>query len=290
MRPIQYISTICLILFGLNTHAQNNFKTAYAFYKAEQYDSASVYIDKCIESGERNAPQTWQLRGVIYRKLDVSGSTVNRVIAMESFLESKKLDTSASNIKKSNGYLYQVNLSYYNDAVGYIDAGKLNKAEESYITYKKNFDVYLNMTKNFHKKDIEFYAVLGGAWFNQDNQTTPAQKDLIYDKAIFYFEKVLELDSMNFMANKGIGIVYYNQGASLIENMNPFTSDLFEIDRIQNISISMFKKGEPYLLKAYGMNTKDKDIVEGLAGINYSLNKTVKFKYYKELLEGLRHP
>jgi hypothetical protein len=204
---------------------------------------------------------------------------------MESFAESKKLDTTAANIKKSDGYLYNINLRYYNDAVEYIDAGKLDAAEKSYLTYKNNYSEYLSISKDFKEKDIEFFTVLGGSWFNQNDQANPTQKDSIYGKSIHYFEKVLTIDSMNYTANKGIGIVYYNQGADLVENMNPFESDLLEIDRIQNISISMFKKGEPYLLKAYIMNPKDLEIVEGLAGINYSLNQTDKYKYYKEILD-----
>jgi len=92
---------------------------------------------------------------------------------------------------------------------------------------------------------------------------------------------------LNYDSNRGVGISYYNQGADLIMNMNPFESDLDEIDYIQTKSIKILKKGEPYLLVAYNQNKNNIEVVEALTGIYYSLNEDEKYNKFKLILEDL---
>jgi len=288
MKMLKYISFLCLVLFGLNAYGQNYTGKAYGFYQEKNYDSAAVYIDMAVVSiREKNNSKTWQLRGVIYRNLEAIGGLTKREIAIQSFVMARKVDTTSQYAKEIANYLYNINVRYYNDAVAYLQQGELEKSESSYLTYKGNYESILKIDHDFKNQDIEFYSVLGGAWFKKNSQVDVSEKVKVYQKAIQAFQKTLDLDSLNYSANYGIGISYYNQGADLITNMNPFESDLEEIDRIQNLSIDMFKKGEPYLKRAFTINPNEKEVVEGLTGIYYSLNEDDEYNYFKNLLDKM---
>lgn len=287
MKLLKYISLICIVFIGLSSYGQNDFGKAYDFYKVQQFDSARVYVDAAVQSEDKNNSQAWQLRGIIYRSLEVQGSLVNREIAIESFVTSRNVDTIGQYTKEIANYLYNINVRYYNDAVIYMKKGQLDESESSYLTYKENYTKILLLEYDFKAKDIGFYTAIGGAWFMKNTQVEISEKPAVYEKAISFFEKALELDSLNYSANYGIGVAYYNQGADLITNMNPFESDLEEIDKVQNQSIEMFKKGEPYLIRAFEINPNEKEVVEGLTGIYYSLNQDDEYNYFKDLLENM---
>lgn len=288
MSMLKYISFFSLILFGLSAYGQNYTGKAYGFYQEKNYDSAAVYIDKAVNSElDKNNSKTWQLRGVIYRNLEKTGGLEKREVAIESFIMSRNIDSTNQFSKEIANYLYNINVRYYNDAVKYLQEGQLEKSESSYLTYKGNYKTILKIEHDFKNQDIEFYSVLGGAWFKKNSQVDVSEKAKVYQNAINAFQQTLDLDSLNYSANYGIGISYYNQGADLITNMNPFESDLEEIDKIQNLSIEMFKKGEPYLKRAFTINPNEKEVVEGLTGIYYSLNEDEEYNYFKNLLEKM---
>ena len=288
MRLIKHILFLSLILIGFSSYGQNYTGKAYGFYQEKNYDSAAVYIDKAVKSDfDKQNSKTWQLRGVIYRNLEASNGISNREIAIESFVKAREVDSTHQYAKEIANYLYNINVRYYNDAVGYLQQGELEKSEASYLVYKGNYKSILNLEHDFKDQDIEFYSVLGGAWFKKNTQVDANEKSKVYQNAINAFQKTLDLDSLNYSANYGIGISYYNQGADLITNMNPFESDLEEIDRVQNLSIEMFKKGEPYLKRAFTINPNEKEVVEGLTGIYYSLNEDDEYNYFKNLLEKM---
>lgn len=285
MRIFKYISLLCLVFIGLHSYGQNDFGKAYEFYKAQQFDSARVYIDNAVEGDEKTNSQAWQLRGIIYRGLDINKDLTNREIAIQSFVTSRNVDSLGQYKKEIANYLYNINVRYYNDAVVFMNEGQLEKSEASYLKYKANYTDILLIDFDFRAKDIGFYTAIGGAWFMKNTQVEVGEKPAIYSKSIDYFQKALELDSMNYSANYGIGVAYYNQGADLITNMNPFESDLVEIDNIQNKSIEMFRMGEPYLLRAFEINPNEKEVIEGLTGIYYSLNEDEQYEYFKALLD-----
>jgi tetratricopeptide (TPR) repeat protein len=287
MKMVKYISILCLLFTGVDTLGQNYTGQAYGFYQDKNYDSAMFYIDKAVISNEKNNSKTWQLRGVIYRNMDAKGSLKFREIAISSFVMARELDSLDKYSKEIGNYLYNINIRYYNDAVEYLQEGLLEESESSYLKYKKNFNEILLKEHDFTDQDIEYYCVLGGAWFKKNTQVDAAEKLMIYSSSIVAFKKALVLDSLNYSANYGIGISYYNQGADLITNLNPFESNLDEIDEIQNKSITMFKMGEPYLKRAFKINPNEKEVVEGLTGIYYSLNEDEEYNYFKNLLDKM---
>jgi hypothetical protein len=286
IRNISIIVTF--ILISVNVNAQNFTVKAYKFYQEKNFDSAKVYIDSAVTNNvESNYSKTWQLRGVIYRNLENKYGVEYREIALNSFLESRNLDTLNEYKKEIDGYLINLNIRYYNDAVNLLNENKLELSEETYLSYKNNYLKYIDKNKDFTENDIQYYNALGTAWFKRNNLAEPGKKQDIYNTAIKYFGYVIEMDSMNYSANYGIGISYYNLGTDLIEGSDPFSTDIEEIDKIQNESIALFKKGEPYLKRAFKVNPNEKDVVEGLTGIYYSLNEENEYEYFQQLLNKM---
>jgi hypothetical protein len=289
MIKIKNILTSLILLVSIAGYSQINYTSmAYGFYQEKNFDSAQVYIDSAVVSVyESNFSKTWQLRGVIYRNLEETKGVSARETAIESFVKSKEVDTLNEFDEQIANYLYSINIRYYNDAVAFLTANELESAEKSYTTYKSNFDSILFIKQDFTKQDVEFYTVLGGAWFKRNVEVDYDKKPEVYNNAIKAFSKALLIDSLNYSANYGIGISYYNQGADFITTMNPFETSLDEINSIQNKSIEMFKSGEPYLKRAFKINPNEKEVVEGLTGIYYSLNEDDEYNYFKSLLEKM---
>lgn len=286
IKNISFIITF--ILISVSANAQNYTVQAYKFYKVKAFDSAKVYIDSAVfNSDEGKYSRTWQMRGIIYRNLEDKYGIKYREIALNSFLEARKVDTLNEFIPEISNYIENLNIRYYNDAVNLLYAGNLEQSEITYNIYKNNHWKYLDENKDFSNTDIQYYNTLASAWFKRNSLVEPGKKRKIYDNAIKYFNLVLEIDSMNYSANYGIGISYYNQGADIVEGMDPFSTDLVEIDRIQDESMALFKKGEPYLKRAFEVNPDEKEVVEGLTGIYYSLNENKEFEYFQQLLKKM---
>jgi len=288
MRILRNISLICLTIVSLQSYAQNYTSKAYNFYVNKDNSNAKIYIDSAVfNSEEKQYSKTWQLRGVIYRNLEKEDGIESREIAIQSFVTARTVDTENEFSQDIYNYLFNLNIRYYNDAVEKIQSGNLDDAELSYIVYKSNFSNLLLEEKEFKTQDIEFYTALGAAWFKKNKTTETELKENVYKNAINAFQKVIDYDSLNFDCNRGIGISYYNQGADLIMNMNPFATDLEEIDYVQTKSINILKKGEPYLLIAFAQDNNNIDVVEALTGIYYSLNETEKYEKFNTLLKKL---
>ncbi len=287
MRFIKYISLILVALTSFNGMTQDYTSTAYQFYQAKDFDSARFYIDKAVVSSDKDNTQAWQLRGVIYRQLETENGLEYREIAIKSFVKAKETDENKEYTEKINSFIFNTNVRYYNDAVELMGEGKLTESEISYEKYKENYIEYISPAKVFDDEDIEYYNVLGGAWFKLNYSVEPNEKQKVYDNAIKAFLKVIEIDKNNYTANYGIGISYYNQGADYIIHLDPFESDLEKINYTQGKAIEMFRNGEPYLKTAYQINPNEKEVVEGLTGIYYGLNEEEEYNYFKNLLDKM---
>ena len=65
-----------------------------------------------------------------------------------------------------------------------------------------------------------------------------------------------------------------------------FETDLIALSETQDKTIEIFKKSLPFMEKAYQLNPKRKETLQGLEGIYYSLNENEKYdKIKQELIE-----
>jgi tetratricopeptide (TPR) repeat protein len=223
MKGLRNIAIICLSLVSLTGYGQQYTAKAYEFYQAKQFDSARVWLDSAVVSPERFNSQTWQLRGLVYRKLESDVNMNYRDISIESFVQARNVDSTGTYKEKIDGYLYNTIIRYYNDAVVNMNEGKLDDSEASYVAYKDKYKKYVDTGFDFKKNDIEYYNALGGNYLKLVQQLEGEEKAKQVAKGVHYFEIVLEHDPNQFMPNFNVGIMYYNQGADLIMNMDPLT-------------------------------------------------------------------
>lgn len=288
MKVIKHILFIVLIASCNAGLTQDLTAKAHAMFQSKDYESAKIWIDSAIVTKEKFNSQTWQLRGLIYRKLEPQ-TIQNRETAIESFVEARKTDTTGVYKEKINEYLTNTIIRYYNDAVTYLGEGKYSESEKSYVTYKEKYRALLVLNENFDSRDVEYFNALGGGYTKQLSQLTGKEYDIVFALAINSLSKVLVIDSLNYLANLNTAVLYYNKGADLIVNQAPDTPiEVF----IENLAISeqLFLQALPMMKKAYAMNPESVEVIEGMAGIYFGLNDDANWTLYQTQLDKINLP
>jgi lipopolysaccharide biosynthesis regulator YciM len=106
------------------------------------------------------------------------------------------------------------------------------------------------------------------------------------DVAKYALLKVLETDSKNISANINLGILYYNQGATLMRMMD-YDVDLAQLDVIQENAKKLFKQSLPFMIKVYELDPKAEKAIESLQGIYSALLDDEKANEFKQKKEAL---
>ena len=288
MKVIKHILFIVMIASCNAGLTQDLTAKAHAMFQSKDYEGAKIWIDSAIVTKEKYNSQTWQLRGLIYRKLEPQ-TIQNRETAIESFVEARKTDTTGVYKEKINEYLTNTIIRYYNDAVTYLGEGKYSESEKSYVTYKEKYRSLLVLNENFDSRDVEYFNALGGGYTKQLSQLSGKEYDIVFALAINSLNKVLVIDSMNYLANLNTAVLYYNKGADLIVNQDPDTPiEVF----IENLAISeqLFLQALPMMKKAYAMNPESVEVIEGMAGIYFGLNDDANWTLYQTKLDTINLP
>lgn len=289
MKISKHISILVLMFIAHVGFAQQHTTKAYGHYQAQAFDSAKFWIDSAVVSGEKSNSQTWQLRGLIYRKLESAENKGYREIAIESFLEARTVDTEGKHKEKIDGYLYNTVIRYYNDAVTHLGANNLEGSEKSYINYKEKFLAHVDANKDFTANDIEFYNALGSEYLKLISTLSGEDKTEKTLKGVAFFEKVLKLDPNQFQPNFNVGIMYYNSGADLIMNMDPLTP-IEEIPVIEEKAQNSFRKALPFLLEAHKMQVDRTDVIEAITGCYYGLQDDENYTKFQKILDEKNLP
>ena len=289
MKLLKHISILVMLLVASNAISQQHTAKAYGHYQAKTYDSAKFWVDSAIISNEKANSQTWQLRGLIYRKLESSENKDYRGIAIESFLEARNVDTEGKHKEKIDGYLYNTIIRYYNDAVTQLGEKDLEGSEKSYTNYKEKFLAHVDLNKDFKSNDIEYYNALGSEYLKLIGTLSGEDKVKKTMKGVAFFEKVLSLDPNQFQPNFNVGIMFYNNGADLIMNMDPLTP-IEEIPVIEENAQNSFKEALPFLLEAHSMQTDRTDVIEAITGCYYGLQDDENYAKFQKILDEKNLP
>lgn len=110
--------------------------------------------------------------------------------------------------------------------------------------------------------------------------------DIYMDKAKQYYEKAIEIDPNERLANYNLGLLYYNSGVTKANNLGT-DADILEIFRVQDEVTKLFKEALPYMQKSFEIDPKRKDTIIALDNIYTALNNPEKAKYYRDLLKTL---
>jgi len=275
---------------GNSLIGQNKLSNAMYHLKQGELDKAKELIDAAVEDTLfNNKASTWYFRGAIYKELFKEKDAKNkqselRETSVNSFYKCLKIDeegTFSGNTKLSLNYLAQ---TIYNHSATSFDENNYQNAIDLYEKYKEIIN-FIEPGTSFTDKDIMFKLALATTYGRiAENDST--KKEAFLEKAKNLYREVIELDSNNVSANYNLGIIYYNEGVEIVNNMD-YSLDLIELNAVQDQIVDLFRKSLPFMLKAYELNPKRKETLIGLQGIYFSLNDMKKSEEYKRQLEEL---
>jgi hypothetical protein len=281
-----------MVVFCHNFYAQNDLLfEAQKLCKDKKYDLAITMLDKTIVHPEtQNDPASWYTRSFAYFHVYKQAGQYNTLklseldTALSSALMSVKLDTAKTYINENNSiikngaiYYYKISTVLLQDSLDYL------KSEKFYDKYKK-YTAMIDPAFDFKQKDINYYNTTGGIFADKYMKNNFNQK--YGDVAKNALLKVLELDSKNISANINLGILYYNQGATLMKMMD-YDVDLAQLDVIQENAKKLFKQSLPFMIKVYELDPKAERALEGLQGIYSALLDEEKANEFKQKKEAL---
>lgn len=264
---------------------------AYHLYKDGKLLEAREQIDEAVK-GKKGADDhfSWLIRGFIYKDIytqldDKDPDSESRQKAIESLLTSMELDTKGEHSDNSYKALKYLATSYYNDAVlvmRELNMNTIDKAKDYYLRYKETM-LKLQPDFDFDEKDVEFYKALATANRKIYEEDRPNRREYL-DKALDYYDIVLQIDPDNMGANYNVAVNLYNEGAWRIDEMDP-EAEIPDVVKVQAISIKNFEAALPYMKKAYELNPHREEILKGLWGIHLSLNDEEKATQFRRELE-----
>lgn len=288
-------SSLCFLMLVI---WQNNFAQTDSLFKAQElcnsksFDKAISVIDKVVLHAEtKQDPASWHIRAFAYLQTYKQNGTANTSksylldTAMNSVLISQKLDV--SNEYKDNNIAFLKNgaASYYKICTVLLqDSLNHSRSEAFYVNYKK-YTKLLTPDFDFTQKDIEYYNTTGGIFADLYMKNNFNQK--YGDIAKVALLKVLDVDSKNISANINLGILYYNQGATLMRMMD-YDVDLAQLDVIQENAKKLFKQSLPFMIKVYELDPKAEKALESLEGIYSALLEEDKANEFKQKKEALK--
>lgn len=160
-----FLTILFLLFISPVVMGQNLLDQAMKAYQDQDYTNAMKLIETVVVSEQSaNDPYAWHLKGYIYKdyfkKIENEAATSeNRLIAIQAYVNSKKLDTKGEYIENNLGNIKYLAVSYYNDAVRNMDTVNYKKAEDFYSKYKEYYLLF-DPSMNYDKADVSFYNAL----------------------------------------------------------------------------------------------------------------------------------
>lgn len=257
----------------------------------KKFDQAMPLIEKVIVHPEtKNDPTSWHIRSYVYIQTykqagQYNSSKINLLdTALSSALISMKLDSTKEFLENNNSFVkFGAGTFYKISTILLQDSLNSPKSEKFYNNYKK-YTALINPAFDFKQKDIEYYNATGGFFADMYMKNNFNQK--YGDIAKSALLKVLDLDSKNISANINLGVLYYNQGATLMRMMD-YDVDLAQLDVIQENAKKLFKQSLPFMIKVYELDPKAERALESLQGIYSALLDDEKANEFKQKKEEL---
>ncbi len=284
-----------MVIFCHNSYAQNDLLfEAQKLCNEKKYDLAIPMLEKVIVHPEtKNDPASWHIRSFAYLqtyKLAGAGNTskINLLdTALSSALISIKLDTAKNYLDNNIAFVKNGAASYYKISTILLQDSINNMKSELYYNKYKKYTAIINPGFDFKEKDIEYYKTTGSIYADLYMKNNFYQK--YGDIAKTSLLKVLELDPKNINANVNLGVLYYNQGVTLMKMME-YDVDLAQLDVIQENAKKLFKQSLPFMIKVYEQDPKAEKVLESLEGIYSALMDDKKANEFKQKKEALSKP
>jgi len=268
----------------------NPLQLAIDMYQKGDLAEAQAAIEKAIaDETTAQEPTAWYLRGFIYKDLYKAQPQVDTIMGLReksvaSFTKLLSLDNSDKFKADTYSSLKYLGVTLYNDAIKDLEAEQFDRSKQRFEQFKSTITLSLDTTIDVQSQEIDYYLNLGSLYtqMNQQNDSTG-----FLDSAKLAYNHVLIVDSLNIKANYNLGVLYYNEAVSIINNLDFDEVDLVAFSDIEDQSIQLFKQSLPYMELAYTLSPEDRNTIEGLAGIYFSLREFDKSNEFKAKLEQL---
>ncbi len=265
---------------------QNDVERAVQIFQSGNVESAVKLIDSCALNPKYSKTwEVWYYKGFFYKELSkkqsIESAIENRIIAFESIKKAMILDTKNENREQDSLNLRYLTNKFNNDAATLITETNYKKSAYVFDYYLKALKLQNNTPEKIKQIIIDYQSAVGSMFIDVFEKNP--KNNHAFNMAIKSYQEVLLLDSNSSTANYQIGVNYYNKGASIINSHNV---EEINFDADQELSLLEFKKALPYLLKAFNLNPKRKETIEGLRNIYMALNNKEKEEFYdKELVK-----
>ena len=287
-----YISSLLIILssvvFGQFV-GKDSFSKSMYYLQKQEIDSAKKYIDlSMVDTSQSSQIKTLYYKGYIYKELykkkDKSNrNSAYRITAIASFKDVLAKDKDKEFTESAKKILKYLSSTLYNDVARLLNSETVDLANRNYKKYREIMSL-IDSSANLDAQDIKFKLALASMYGRTIKQGSSLDSpEYIMVKELY--TEVLALDSNHAGANYNLAILYYNEGADLINAMD-YDMDLEKMNELQDKCVDIFLKGLPYMEKAYKLNYNKQETLIGLSNIYYGLNDIEKSDHYKSELKA----
>ncbi len=275
--------------------AQDNpLKKALEFYQSGKLDEArSMIVKSSTDEQWREDPNTWYLMGFIMKDLykrtpEADSALFFRLTSLDAFKHLIEAENAAKYLPDALKSIKYLSSTFYNDAIGKVEKKEFEEAKAYFERFKNALILSRDTSTDLKEQETGFLLALGTTYMEvYKNDSTKNKVNL--DGARKAYESILSIDPTHVKANYNMGVLYYNEAVNLITRLDYDEVDLIAISQIEDQSIELFKQSLPFMEFAYKQNPNDKNTLEGLAGIYFSLRDYDKSKEYKDKLAVLEN-
>jgi tetratricopeptide (TPR) repeat protein len=286
---LSLILLICNVAFAQFV-GKDGVSKALFYLQKEELDSAKKYIDEAaVDSTINSEAKTWYYKGFIYKELykTKEKDDKNSKFRLEAITALKKLmdvDKEQEFTESSSKMLNYLASTLYNDAARSLTPETYQLAEGNFDKFKETM-ILSNLNVELTSQDVKFKLALA-SMLNQSAQQSGQVDSSKKEQIKSIYKEVIVLDSNNGSAHYNVGILYYNDAADIINNMD-YDMDLERLNELQDVCIDLFLKALPYMIKSYELGYNPKETLIGLGNIYHGLNDEEKENKYKKELEEL---
>lgn len=283
------VSILTCSVFGQFV-GKDNLSISLFYMQKTELDSAKKYIDLAIEDEAlKTTAKVWYYRGYIYKDLYKKREKSNkfspfRLVSIESFKKMLALEGRAEFEESAFKILKYEASTLYNDAARMLSPEKYKLAIVNYGLFRDAMFL-IDSNTNLVERDVKFKLALA-SMLNRPAETAEGLDSAQTDQVKALYIEILALDADNPGANYNLAILYYNEAADIINNMD-YDMDIMKLNEVQDYCIEIFLQGLPYMKKSYELNYKRRETLVGLSNIYYGLNDMEKSEHYKKELEQL---
>ncbi len=270
---------------------KDNLSISLFYMQKAELDSAKKYIDlSTTDDNLKSTAKTWYYRGFIYKELYKKREKDNktsplRLTSIESFKKMLTLNGKEEFIESTSKILKYEASTLYNDAARLLDPKNYKTAVSNYDLFRSTM-LLVNPNFDLKSRDVKFKLALA-SMLNRPAETSAGLDSTRSYQIKKLYKEILSIDPNNSAANYNLAILYYNEGADIINNMD-YDMDIMKLNEVQDHCIEIFLKALPYMKKSYSLERKGKDkrkeTLIGLKNIYYGLNDLEKSEYYEREL------